>query len=536
MQIKNYAFGDLPFSKLFKTYVENFEDVADFYAVNPFSSDDLKNYAKSFTFRGDREQSASLLHSFNQQFDVDEATFKNIERLKQADSLAIVSGQQLGLYSGPVFTLLKAVTAIQRARQMEKLLNRPVIPVFWLADEDHDYEEIRSLSLLNNDLESFALPPRESDLPPVSELSLPDEIEELRSEIQGTLIDTEFSDELWTMLDQCFYSGATFLTAFGNFLARLFSKHGLVLAGSHHPAIKEQIKEPLITAVKKADDLHQNLERQSQHIEQKFHRQATVYDSHLFYIHPENGREKIQRSDEFWTTASGIKWTSADLTAKIESNPARFSPDVFLRPVLQDRLLPTLGYAAGPGELAYYGQMKSFYRCFDQQMPAILPRLSVTFIEPAIDRVLQELPFDIDEYNNRIEDLESAFVERTGEVDIEAIFDSWKAEEREVTSSHLETISSIDETLEGAVEKAQATYFNELNKLKGKVYKAVKKRKNIQLNRIHRIRQNLFPGGQLQERTICGIYYMNKFGPDIWDRLLDHLEEMTLNDHKLIYL
>jgi uncharacterized protein YllA (UPF0747 family) len=203
---------------------------------------------------------------------------------------------------------------------------------------------------------------------------------------------------------------------------------------------------------------------------------------------------------------------------------------------LQDQILPTLGYAAGPGELAYYGQMKAFYRCFDRQMPVIFPRLSATFIEPAIGRILQDLPFEIQEYHRRNEDLESEFVERAGETDIEAIFDSWKDEEEAIAAPHVEEIASLDETLKGAAENARATYFNELNKLKGKVYRAVKERKAVQLNRIHRIQRNLFPGGELQERTLSGIYYMNKYGLDIWDRLLNELEEPVFDERRLIYL
>ena len=125
------------------------------------------------------------------------------------------------------------------------------------------------------------------------------------------------------------------------------------------------------------------------------------------------------------------------------------------------------------GEVAYFGQMKSFYRCFDQQMPAIFPRLSATFIEPAIDRIMGELPFAVHQYSGRIEDLESEFVEESSQIDIDAVFDEWKQKAEATSASYKEKIIEIDQTLEGAAERAQAKYFNELDRLKGKTYKAI---------------------------------------------------------------
>lgn len=539
MQLKKYAFKNLPFSDLFTAYTDNFGEVAEFYEVNPFNPGDLKQKAASFTFKGDREQTAAILKEFNKQFEIEstDRIFENIDRLKQDDALAIVTGQQLGIYGGPVFTMFKTLTTIYQARQLEDALNRPVIPVFWLADEDHDYDEIRSIQVLNDDgPESFSLPSMNNGLPPVSELKIPEEIDQLASSVRSTLIDSDYSEELWTLLDECFVADRTFLKGFGDFIAQLFAKHGLVMAGSHHAMVKQETKTVLKEAVQKADAIRTALDKQSQKIEKRFHQQVKLYDSHLFYLDNEIGRSKITRDGDRWMTDNGHQWNTDGLLDEIDDKPEKFSPDVFLRPVLQDRLLPTLGYVAGPGEVAYYGQMKSFYRCFNQHMPAIFPRLSATFIEPAIDRILKELPFSIHEYNSRIEDLESSYVDRIEEIDIDALFENWKHEVEEASESFITQIIAIDDTLEGAAGKAQATYENAREKLKGKVYRAVKKREKIQLNRVQRIQQNLFPGRNLQERTLCGIYYMNKFGLDIWDRLLTKMDNTDLDSHTLIYL
>jgi uncharacterized protein YllA (UPF0747 family) len=171
------------------------------------------------------------------------------------------------------------------------------------------------------------------------------------------------------------------------------------------------------------------------------------------------------------------------------------------------------------------------------EMPIIFPRLSATFVEPAIDRICNELPFDFHEYEERIEDLESGYVDRTEQYDLEKIFGDWKQEVKQLAVPHKDRISDIDSTLEAAVEKSTVRYFGELDKLKGKVYRAVKKRDDIQLKRIRRIKANLFPGNELQERMLASIFYMNKYGVDLWDRLLESLNEAEqFNSHKIVKL
>lgn len=538
MQIKNYSFSKLPLSNLFQTYISDFEKLDSFFETNPFKVDEIKGRTASFSFQGDRERSANILREINRSYEPDEQALTNIDRLAEDHSLAIVTGQQLGILGGPLYTVLKIISTIHLSRELEKELNRPVIPVFWLADEDHDYQEVRSVTIIDGDeSQTFSLPDKTGNLPPVAELTFSEELNTLKQHLKETLHDTDFTDTLWSVLDSSFKVGKRFDHAFGDFIARLFSKHGLVLAGSNHPLVKKHTKDCMKSAIEHADEMKEALEKQTKKIRADYHQQVTLYDSNLFYLDPKAGRLKINRNGEGWKTDSGKEWETGELVDAIESGPENFSPNVFLRPILQDLFLPTLGYVAGPGETAYYGQMKSFYNSFNLAMPVIFPRLSATIIEPAIDRILEELPFEIHEYNHRIEDLESGFVDRTKQVDIEAIFSEWKERVKELSASKTESIKNIDPTLEGAAGKATSVYMGELDKLKGKVYRSVKQQEQTQLDRIQKIKAQLFPNGGLQERTIAGIYFMNKYGPDIWDRLLEELDEdEQFNTHKLISL
>lgn len=539
MQLENYDLSKLPFPDLFKTYISNFGEVGSFYEANPFSADSLSNFANSFSFCGDRAQTVQLLHEFNGQFNIEDATLKNIDRLGQENSLCIVTGQQLGLLGGPLYTMLKTVATIHLARQLEQQLERPVIPVFWLPDEDHDYDEINLVKVLteNEEPATYSLPSKDRGLPPVAEMEVPDDIKGLLSELQKSLRNTDFSSEIIDLLQKCYKPGVSFRQAFGNLIANLFSKHGLVLAGSNSEDIKKHLKHTMISAVKKADEIRDALEEQSDKLTEKFHQQATIYDSHLFYLDAENGRTKIQQNGDTWLTETGQEWNKSELIKAIEDEPEYFSPDVFLRPIMQHALLPTLGYVGGPGEISYYGQMKLFYRCFDQQMPAIFPRLSATVIDPAINRIIGELPFPFHDYSNRIEDLESEFIEGSTKIDIEPLFDEWKKKTKSTAAEYQQEIVDIDETLEGTAERAKAKYFNELDRLKEKTYSALKKKEEIQLNRIQRIKNHAFPDRILQERALSSLYFMNRYGPDIWDRLLAELgQDEIFTKHKLIYM
>ncbi len=537
MKFKDYPFGALPFSSLFRTYTSDFEKVSQFYETDPFDIHSVKNRAESFEFKGNREEAVEFLLQFNRQFGVDEKAITNIKKLKLSDALALVTGQQLGLFGGPVYTFYKIITVIHLSRRLEEQLKQPVIPVFWPADEDHDFDEVRTVQgLTGKGVKAFSLVENNTNRP-VSEIEFPPQLSELKKALKIALIDTDFSDNLWKLIDDCFKPEETFLKGFGTFISRLFSKHGLVLAGSNNTKAKQLTKQCLIKSVEQSDAVYEALKEQSNKLQEAYHQQVTLYNSHLFYLSESSGRMKINRGDTGWHTENGKRWSKGELLNEIDNQSRKFSPDVFLRPVVQDKLLPTLGYIGGPGEVAYYGQMKSFYNVFDMKMPVIFPRLSATFIEPAIVRIFRELPFEVKDYQKRIEDLETEYAKKCENINIETLFADWKKGIKDLEVFYSKPVKKIDETLAGTSKKAQAQYFNELDKLKGKTYQAVKKNEEIQIKRIRRIQRHLFPERNLQERTISGIYYMNKFGIDIWDRLLEQLnDEESYRKHKLIYL
>lgn len=537
MECTSYPFKKLPFSELFCNYIEQSDALVSFYEAHPFDEKQIVQRAENFRFPGDRERSADALAAFNRLFDAPAKTFAGIEKLRDPDALAVVTGQQLSLYGGPLFTVYKTVTAILYARRWEKLLKRPVVPVFWLADEDHDYEEAGEVGLLQDDVYRKLHLKNGSGSLPVGREPLGREFAGFENELFDILPESDFTGKLIRELQEFYREGVTFREAFAGWMLHLFADHGIVLAGSDDPAIKKLTVEPMLRAAGDHGELFDRLDRQSSSLEGVgYTRQAMVQESNLFYLDPGMGRQKLEREGSRWVSGNGHSWNGRELLDDIRKNPQNFSPNVFLRPIMQDRLLPTLAYVSGPGELAYFGQMKSAYEWMGQQMPMLLPRFSITLKEPAIDRIMDELPLELHEYGGRIEDIESLYVERTDSFDVEGLFSEWQQSVRKVTERQKKQISRIDPTLEAAADKAGTVFNNELDKLKKKTYRSIKKQDSIQLNRIRRIKENLFPGGSLQERQIALIFYMNKYGCDLWDRLIESLEDEVPDSHKIIQL
>ena len=538
MKIKSHSFSDLPFSKLFKDYIQQKSELTDFFETPPFNFQDLKNRADNISFPSDRIKVSDALKEFNNQFEPSETTLLNIEKLRDPSTLAVVTGQQMVLYGGPVYTVLKTLTAIQLAKKYEKELNRPVVPIFWLADEDHDVEEISQFGLMNRDemiecSASFEEPGKR-----VSQYSLKEVHQQLRTCVKNGLIDTDFSKKLWDILDSSYNEKHSVVKAFGLLMRKLFGKHGLILAGSNDEILKSISKSALTKCVSRAEDIADRLRENTKTLEKLGYRgQVHLNNSNLFYISDNGQRVKIQYDGEIWfIDNSETRWSPNELIRDINENPNRFSPNVFLRPILQDRIIPTLSYVAGPGEIAYYAQMSGIYDYFDQTMPQIVPRFSVTLIESSVERIMEKLPFELDDYNKRIEDLESEYINQTDQPDLEKIFGDWKQRINTITEEKKGIIGEIDPTLKNTAGKASSTYFSELDKLKGKLYKSLKQQEKTQLERILKIQLNLFPNGNLQEREIAFIYYLNKYGTELFDDILKSLENQEPDSHKLIYL
>ncbi len=541
LYIDHLDFGELSLSRLFRDYLAGADSITGFYS-HPHTYHSLKKAVSAYKTRSIRREKARAVAEFNKPFLKGQTVDELAGILAHEDTVTITTGQQLSLFGGPLYTVFKTISAIHLARSLSRDTGKRVIPVFWLADEDHDFEEISVVNIPERDkIRQIALPCDTCARHAAGIIRVDEAFENFRSEIYEALNPTDFHEQLISILDDVYAPGRSYREAFALLLSKLFSHYDLIFAGSNDPLVKEHVTACIRTAIGRADEIRDALASQSERLDKHYHQQVQITDSLLFWHDDEQGRVRLQHGDGHWQTGSGLSLSTDELLQKLEETPERFSPNVFLRPLIQDVLLPNAAYIGGPAEIAYYGQMKPVYELFDMKMPFIAARLSATLVEPAIQRILEELPFDIPDYTRRFEDLEQHYLRKFGNPELDDHFDAWKKRVDELTDEMTGLTGMEDPGLQKHARAISKEYSKSIDKLRKKMVNAIRHKEEVQVNRIRKVKQALFPNDRLQEREISYIYYMNKFGVDIWDRILQELEEQDqeqdlFHRHFLIHL
>lgn len=479
----------------------------------------------------------SLLREYNAPFGISPETASNIDQLANSTTKCLVTGQQLTVFGGPLYTFFKIATTIAQSKRVSNESGRPVIPVFWLADEDHDYEEVASVQLIKgNEIIKHTLADVVNMPIPVANRHIGSNIAAFTDEVFASLGNTDFTEELRQLINACYIEGVSHSKAFGSLIAKIFGKYGLVLAGSNHPDIKASLYPVMIRAIEHAGHVYDALSKQSILADNVSPRQAQISDSLLFYLNPDTGgtRDRIRHEFGVWTAGESQRWTTAELIDDITRHPVYFSPNIFLRPIMQDLLLPTLAYVAGPGELAYYAQMKQLYGVFNINMPVITARHSATLIEPAVRRLMRDLPFEFLHYVSNLYELEREYIEKSTGIHPNQLTDEWLLELTMVSKKYIDAIGDEDITLRASADKVLSEFESSIERVRGKLIRSVKQKEQTDLNRIRRVKTSLFPDNGLQERTLCGIYFMNKYGLDFWDGIIEAFGTLNTDTHYTI--
>lgn len=536
MKLKPVDFQNLPFGKLFCDYTSQLPQINEFFKFDPFDSNSFDKRTNKKSSLENRVGLKDVLLAYNGD-DIHPVAKANIQHLTEDESSsAVITGQQLTIVGGPLFTLYKIITAISVARREQERLGKVVVPVFWLADEDHDFPEIAKIGLpKGNDWLTAELAESHEPGTPAGSIKLDENWDPVYNAINAALNDSDFKEEVMHKVTSAYKSGQTHGLAFAHLISSLFSRFGLVVIGSVLPEAREYLKKDIIKLLGRTEEMYEALESQSQKLERLYHRQATVSASNWFMIDDSGARRKLSYEDGTWSYDEN-KWTTSELIDLLEQNPNSLSPNVFMRPLLQDCLLPTLAYVGGPGEIAYYAQMKTLYEAAGMQMPIILPRFSATIIESNIARNLDELPFMLTDYSQRIEDLEKQYIDKSNKLDIQSLANEWINKLGELADSHTEQIEAFDTSLLGTLVRTKQDQINAVNNMRQKLIRSAKNQEEVQLKRIQKVQLMLFPNRNLQERELASLYVLNKYGEGILDELLNHLEGRSPNFHYLIEL
>jgi bacillithiol synthase len=526
----------LPFSSipqttpLFLDFLHHFDKVREFYARPPGLCDWWKDELERIRCpQARRQQVAAVLDRQNRRLGSGSKTLENIQRLRNG-APAVVTGQQVALFGGPMFVVLKALTAVLLAEKAG------AVPVFWLATEDHDFAEVNFVNLPATDhLETFTVTPPHLQNAPVGTIAFPEEIAAMLQRLEQQF----GTSEILGFLQESYRPGETFGTAFGRFYAQALSDYGIVLLDPSDPEL-HQIAAPVYRdALIKSSELNHDLaERELQLERDGYDAQVKVTPSHTlcFYVsqgarlpvrHAPSGQDGFAIGEE--------KIGHDDLIAEVEKHPERFSANVLLRPVIQDYLLPTLCYTGGPSEIAYFAQVEVVYRSLLGRVTPVAPRVSATVIEPRQAKLLQRYQMTLADAFRGPEKLREQVSARALPQSILTSFDGAASHLEQAIALIEDPLKKLDPTLVDAAQNAANKMRYQLQGLRDKAARA-EARKNTELQRhADELSTLLYPNRNLQEREVGSAYFLLKYGQGLTQQLKTKLSISCL-DHQVVEL
>ena len=467
---------------------------------------------------------ADLLEKQAVEFGASEATQANIAKLR-AGAQAVVTGQQVVLFGGPLLTILKAATAVARAKDATRVTGVDHVPVFWMATEDHDLAEVDQVSLLTKTtVETLRAGLKVAHAVPVGGVTPGPEIEavlERASELLEFAPVSEWLRECYLPQDG---KRPTLALAFGRLITRIFADQGLIVMDASSREFHALGASTLRYAIEHAGELQSALMARSEElVKGGYHAQVLVAEgaSLLFLLDETTGeRVALRRNAEDQWKAGGRVFSSAALMAILEVAPERLSPNALLRPVFQDTLLPTAAYVGGPAEIAYFAQSAVLYEAILGRITPVLPRLSATLLEPAIATVMDKDEVQLPDAMTTAEDLAQRLGARAmpieGKRKLAAVGNAMEGELAALT----EYLAGMDASLGSAAEVSGSKMLYQMNRLR-RMAATFELQKEASLRKhAEAITLNVFPGGHPQERVLAGVWFMARYGEGLVERLV----------------
>lgn len=542
MKSQCLPFAQVPHTaRLFTDLLAYSPSVRPFYPHSPYFNEWVKAEVSTLQYDPSRrERVSAILEQQNKSWDASPQTLANINRLR-GGAAAIVTGQQVGLFGGPMFAIYKALTAVKLAEQAAAA-GIEAVPVFWLATYDHDLAEVNHVSMPGPDglLRTLTTSSHGVAGAPVSEVRLGEDILPLIEEAAGLLGDSEASQ----FLRESYRPGETLGSAFARFYARLFSQWGVILLDASDAEL-HRIAAPIYrAAVERASEIDDALLLRGRALESSdYHQQVKVTASSVLLFTLQNGaRSPIQRRTNGSATEFVIasetaveKLSSAELLDRIDKAPENFSPNVLLRPVVQDYLLPTLAYTGGAAESAYFAQVGAVYEIILGRVTPLVPRFSATLIEPKVQRWLRQYDLTVVDVFQESDALRRTLASRTLPADLQAAFERAKKSVEESFSGLQEALVKLDPTLVEASQTGVSKIHYQLDRLRERAMAAELRRSEVVGRHADALSNALYPEDALQERGVAGAYFVARHGNELLKNIYDAIRIDCL-DHQILEL
>jgi bacillithiol synthase len=532
----------LPFSqiphttKLFTDYLCYSAPAQPFYPRSPHFTEWFRDEALRVNYDSSRRaRVAAILERQNKAWNASSKTMANIARLRK-DAAAVVTGQQVGLFGGPVFAIYKALTAVKLADQATAG-GVECVPVFWLATHDHDLAEVNHVAIPGSDaaLQLFTASTHGVPDAPVGTIRFGSEIEAV-VEAAAVLLDPETA----TLLRESYKRDETLGSAYARFFARLCADWGVILLDGSDPEFHQIVVPLFSSAIERSAELDEALLVRGKQLEAAgYHQQVKVTPSSTLLFAMQNGA-RIPVHHRAITT-SGVsefligeeKIPQDELLQRIASAPQDFNPNVLLRPVVQDHVLPTIAYIGGPAEVAYFAQTSVVYQALAGRTTPIVPRFSATILDHKHQTLLERYGLLLTDVFHGPGSLSEHLAARSLSQEVQKSFDRAASDLQSSLAAIRDALGRLDQTLVEAASNAGSKMQHQLDQLRSRAVRAELRHSEILGRHAELLSNALYPNKTLQEREVAGIYFVSRYGAEFLRNVYDAISPECL-DHQII--
>ena len=459
---------------------------------------------------------------------------ERLDRWVEGSGVVVTTGQQPGLMGGPLYSLYKGLTTVRLAERLEALLDRPVLPVFWVASEDHDWEESDHTYLIDrsNRLTRVQVPDPGHGNRAIHRVPLDGEVAGMVTQIEELVPNTEFSGSYIELIRDAYAPGVTLADGFRTVLSALLEPLGMLFTDAANSALKAASKAILLAELDGAQAHEEILREDAENLEEAgYSLQVPILEGGVnLFLEGPAGRERLYRHpDGFELHRSGETVTADGIRARVEEDPLALSPNVLLRPLVESTVFPVVSYVAGPGELAYHGQIKRLYEAHGLRMPVIFPRHAVTVVESKIRKVIDKFDLAPEDLRRPHHEIASEIAREEVPEDVRRALGQLKGSIEEGSRKLLDSARDIDSTLQGPVTHARNAALAAFQDVERKIVQSVKRENEIALAQLEKAHMHLFPEGKPQERVLNPLYYLVRYGNPFIEALV-HGFEVDLTD------
>ncbi|CAG9619812.1 bacillithiol biosynthesis cysteine-adding enzyme BshC [Sutcliffiella rhizosphaerae] len=522
-------------NKFSSAYLRGEEKILRFFTYNPHSKytyEARKEHLKTRTYR--RTELAAYLQDYNKTYQADSATMQNITRLTDEDALVVIGGQQAGLMTGPLYTISKIVSIIKLAKEQEKQLGVPVIPVFWIAGEDHDFQEVNHVySPKHTEMEKLSFSIKGSGKKMVSDLSFDKEaMEKWVKEVIKAFGETEYTNDVIAHLETAIHDSNNIVDFFAYIITSLFKGTGLVLVNASDSRLRK-IETPFFQEMLNNHEKITSgiLQSQQELNELGFNPLLEVDEDSMNLFYHQNGeRELIYRSENgSYALSKHSNWSISieELHKLIEEYPEKFSNNVVTRPLMQELLFPTLAFIGGPGEISYWAELKRCFESLYMEMPPVVSRISLSFLERDIESAMQDIEESLqDILMSGLEEKKKAWLNQEELHQMNENLSNFQQQYGEVHKKFREVGNAMEPHLEHVFEKNWRLIDRQFDFIQRLIERSAYEKHEHIMKKFEKVELALRPGKMPQERVWNIYYFINKYGMDFVQRLcelpLDH--------------